>query len=339
MRPIRPLINISKMKKAGLLSFIVILKLCSISIFGQEIDWIKKSDIPIQISKAKAAVVRGKIYIIGGATPSFNGFSTVNYEYSPETDSWSKKKDIPTGRTNYAIAVVQNKIYVIGGDPFSDKVEVFDPLSNSWNSVSNMPSKRQHISCAVVDDKIYVIGGFEDVCCPPFPEKCDWDKCAKISDLNQVYDPKTDSWKTLKPIPTKRHGHDIAAANGKIYVIGGMGNSTSIWSPLDIVEEYNPATDTWLEKNKMPTPRDGFGLSVINNNIYVFGGWNTENQQTNETVLYDTRTNNWHYSTKIPVKTGAFAYATIGEKIFFFGGDKEDYQQIYSFNYEGVILK
>lgn len=326
------------MKKRKQFYFIILLNLVSISTFGQDINWIKKSDTPIPISKAKAAIVDGKIYVIGGISPQSQGFSTANYEYDPKTDSWTRKKDIPTGRINYAIAVVLGKIYVIGGDPFMNKVEVYDPKTNTWDSVSSMPTPRQHVSCAVVADKVYVIGGLENVCCPPFPERCDWEKCTKISDKNQVFDPKTGNWETLKSMPSPRHGHDIISVNGKIYAIGGMGNKASMWTPLNTVEEYDPLADTWTKKKEMPTARDGFGYSVQNNKIYLFGGWVTEQLQTNKTIVYDTNTNIWTVSTNIPVKTGAFAYATIGDKVYFFGGDKEDYSEIYSYNYEGMVL-
>jgi N-acetylneuraminic acid mutarotase len=327
------------MKKTRIFLLFIFLKLISISVFSQVITWSKNSDLPLPISKAKAAYVNGKIYLIGGVSPQSHGFNTSNYEYDPSSDSWAGKNDIPAGRINYAVAVVKGKIYVIGGDPFMNKVEVYDPEYDKWDSVRSMPTKRQHISCAVVDDKIYVIGGLQNLCCPPFPESCDWEKCTKISDKNEVFDPATGCWKTLKSMPSPRHGLEVVSVNGKIYAIGGMGNKTSMWDPLDKVEEYDPAIDTWTSKTEMTAPRDGFGYSVRNNSIYLFGGWVSDQNQTPTTIIYDTQSDIWTYSNNIPVKTGAFAYATAGGKIYFFGGDKEDYSEIYSFNYEGVILK
>jgi N-acetylneuraminic acid mutarotase len=327
------------MKNNGFFLLVFILNLISIFAFSQNIIWTKKADSPVPISKVKAAFVNGKIYLFGGTTPQSNGFSRTNYVYDPASDTWSRKKDIPTGRINYALAVILGKIYVIGGDPFLNIVEVFDPKSDTWDSVTRMPTGRQHVSCAVADNKIYVIGGLENVCCPSFPERCDWEKCTKISDKNEVFDPATGYWKTLKSMPSPRHGLDLVTVNGKIYAIGGMGNKTSMWYPLNKVEEYDPATDIWTAKGEMPSPRDGFGYSVKNNSIYLFGGWVTDQKQTVSTIIYNTKTDIWTPANNLPVKTGAFAYVTAGDKIYFFGGDKEDYSEIYSFNYEGVILK
>lgn len=324
------------MKNIGLI-FITILTFIPVNVSSQSITWERRSDIPIPISKAKASVVKGKIYIMGGVSPSFRGFSVTNFEYDPKTDSWTKKKDMPTGRTNYAMAVVENKIYLIGGDPFLNKVDVYDPESDVWDTVSRMPSKRQHVSCSVVDNKIYVIGGLEDVCCPPYPERCNWEKCAIISNKNQVYDPKTDSWKNLSPLPTPRHGLDMVSINGKIYVIGGMGDKLSMWNSLNVVEEYDPITDSWSKKQSSPIPRDGYAYSAQNNKIYLFGGWISDSQQTDSTWVYNINSDTWTNSTKTPFKTGACAYATINSKIYLFGGDKEDYTEIYSITYDGEI--
>jgi len=40
------------------------------------------------------------------------------------------------------------------------------------------------------------------------------------------------------------------------------------------VEEYDPVTDTWTRKADMPTARLSHSASVVNEKIYVIGGWN-----------------------------------------------------------------
>ena len=59
--------------------------------------------------------------------------------------------------------------------------------------------------------------------------------------------------------------------NGKIYVIGGFGGKGNP-DLLKPVEEYDSATDTWLLKTRVPTPRVLFGVSVMHKEIYVIGG-------------------------------------------------------------------
>ena len=52
-------------------------------------------------------------------------------------------------------------------------------------------------------------------------------------------------------MPTARSGFGVTVVNGKIYAIGGSNSG----GYLRIVEEYNPATNTWTTKAIMPTAR------------------------------------------------------------------------------------
>ncbi len=54
---------------------------------------------------------------------------------------------------------------------------------------------------------MYVIGGWGD---------------GKAGGVNYEYDPATDKWTKKKPMPRPAHHAALAAANGKIYVMGGF---------------------------------------------------------------------------------------------------------------------
>jgi N-acetylneuraminic acid mutarotase len=47
---------------------------------------------------------------------------------------------------------------------------------------------------------------------------------------NEAYDPATDTWRAMAPMPTARHGLGAAVVDGSIYVMSGgtePGGSTS----------------------------------------------------------------------------------------------------------------
>jgi hypothetical protein len=76
-------------------------------------------------------------------------------------------------------------------------------------------------------------------------------------------------------MPTAREELSTTAVDGIIYAIGGNG----AYSGMDItnalhstVEAYDPATDTWIEKPDMPTPRAGLSASTVGKMIYAIGG-------------------------------------------------------------------
>ena len=131
-----------------------------------------------------------------------------------------------------------------------------------------MPTSRAVPATAVVDNKIYVIGGYSGI-----------DRLIvnlKNLDVVEMYDPQTDTWvrKQGMSIPRKQFGVGVVA--GKIYAIGGYVHPRdqkpgAPWR-IDLVEAYDPATDTWVKRANMPTKRDGFGVGVVNNHIYAIGG-------------------------------------------------------------------
>jgi hypothetical protein len=83
------------------------------------------------------------------------------------------------------------------------------------------------------------------------------------------------SWMSKAPMQQARAGLGVAAANGKIYAIGGSTASEQYPPPGGFVgtnEEYDPKTDTWTTKAPMPTPRDYFAIATYQNKIYCIGG-------------------------------------------------------------------
>ncbi len=46
------------------------------------------------------------------------------------------------------------------------------------------------------------------------------------------------SWMDFERVPTPRHGHAMAAANGRVYVIGGADEP--IFAAVDVVESFAP---------------------------------------------------------------------------------------------------
>jgi N-acetylneuraminic acid mutarotase len=129
-------------------------------------------------------------------------------------------------------------------------------------------------------------------------------------------------------MPTARNHVFAGAVNGKIYVIGGRLTSPfiTVASNLDVVEEYDPATNTWDgsgARTPMPTPRSGGGWATYNGKIYVAGG----EIQTRQLVgafraleAYDPATNSWSILQSLPIPRHGVATAVVGNKIHFVSG-------------------
>lgn len=109
------------------------------------------------------AVVRGKIYAVGGLDHLWAPLNTAE-RYDPQNNQWLAIPSMSTCRWSLGVAVLDDKLYAIGGSDNreceSNSVEVFDPETNAWNqSVAAMNAGRRCLGVAVVNDTIYVVGG------------------------------------------------------------------------------------------------------------------------------------------------------------------------------------
>lgn len=123
-----------------------------------------KTPIPTALVIPGVAVVKDKIYVIGGIDAQNNFLNTV-FEYDASTDTWATKAPMPTARYSMGAAVVKNKIYAIGGT-FGGPVNIvekYNPITDTWVGKASMSIKRVYLSADSVKHKIYVIGGLNGV--------------------------------------------------------------------------------------------------------------------------------------------------------------------------------
>ena len=86
----------------------------------------------------------------------------------------------------------------------------------------------------------------------------------------EAYDPATDSWRKLAPLPESYGRVALAAValDGLIYAIGGF----EVYEESDTVDAYDPATDRWKSGRRMPTKRQSLAAVILNGLVYAVGG-------------------------------------------------------------------
>jgi len=128
-----------------------------------------------------------------------------------------------------------------------------------------------------------------------------------------------ESWTKKSPMQVARSYTGVAVVNGKIYVIGGDALYQIGWGEfhdaLNITEEYNPETDTWVFKEPIPTPRYRFAVAVYQNKIYCIGG-KTNDGVTGVNEVYDPATDTWETKTAMPTPRMGLQANIVDKKIY-----------------------
>ena len=83
-------------------------------------------------------------------------------------------------------------------------------VADSRSVTAAMPTPRSGQGLATYNGKIYIAGGEEKNYHIEGPLRDD-----------EVFDPAANDWDRLPSMPTARHGVNVAAYNGKLFVIGG----------------------------------------------------------------------------------------------------------------------
>jgi hypothetical protein len=224
------------------------------------------------------------------------------------------------------VQVTAHTIKVIAYDNLNYTAEVSRQV-NVWCGVekSPMPTQRYYFSSHVVDGKIYVVGGYNPDAgnaADAGGSGVDNPDAVPVFDVVEVYDPVTDAWTSVSPIPNSgRAAHAGCVIDGKIYIFGGDEGYN--WVPY--VEEYDPVTDTWTSKT--PIPRDeGMGIGMftcaaMHGNAYISGGFAAENAAA--VGEYNPVRDRWRIKTGMNIGRHDPAGCTFNGEIYVFGGCPE----------------
>ena len=232
-------------------------------------SWKSLAPLPTKRGAAVAVEVGGKIYVIGGATtvagskdPYFTFFGpslvlTTNEVFDPATNKWESRRSMSVARNHAYAAAVNGKIYVIGGRTGhafilsatnTDVVEEYTPVSDTWSAPKErMPTPRSGGAWGTDGRRIYVAGG-----------EVTTKELVGAFRAVEAYEPATNSWISLPPMPMPRHGIAGAVIGNELHLVSGMIQSAGALSFLDPRLEVHTGQHDVLELNFFfPTPQMG----------------------------------------------------------------------------------
>ncbi len=301
--------------------------------------WKMAAPLPKAAGELVAATVQGKIYVLSGLDnapgPATHTPTGYNWAYDPAADAWTAKRPMPVPAHHVMVEVFGDKIYLFGGfvrpptvvawQPTSNTWE-YDPATDAWKALAPMPTPRGAGEAVEVGGRIYVIGGVRST------KPGDPGAPIPLGSTDQIvvgtveaYDPATNTWQARSSMPTARNHFFAGAANGRIYAIDGRIGAVFVGMSdvIDLVEEYDPATDHWAYKSRAPTPRGDVTGGEHDGSLYVLGGefqdmarkmtfWAAE--------VFNPATNTWTTLPHMQVARHGFAAAFVGSQLHVMGG-------------------
>jgi N-acetylneuraminic acid mutarotase len=176
--------------------------------------WVLRAPMPTPRSAGAAAVLDGKIYVVGGRPPAGPQLEM----YDPAADTWTVLPDMPTARNHLAAGFIDGKLYVVGGrfgggfnSELTNITEVYDPATGSWTAGPPAPTIRSGMGFAGVGHCLYVFGG-------------EWNRADPrgVFSQTEALDPRTGTWYELTKMTTPMHGQIGGAVfDGVIHIAGG----------------------------------------------------------------------------------------------------------------------
>ncbi len=118
-------------------------------------------------------------------------------------------------------------------------------------------------TCAVhYSGKVYVFGGAhqDGVQFPP-----------PVNSV-EAFDIGTRTWSYVASMPTATYGSTCGEIGGLIYLVGGRVPKVNSSENGDVVQVYNPSSDTWSRGPSLRTLRSWLGGAVLGGKFYALGG-------------------------------------------------------------------
>lgn len=275
--------------------------------------WADVAPLPATLDHIQGVELGGKIYYLGGLINWPSPATNTVYIYNPATNTFTQGANMPRPRGAGGVAVHNGKIYYAGGLNQGVAVnwfDVYDPAANTWTQLPNMPHARDHFQAAVVGGKFWAIGGRLQAInsivtyneaydltagtwqagLAPLPSTRAGFAVAALGNeifviggegngatfsTNEAYNTATNTWRTLAPMPTARHGIEATVCNGGLYIAAG-GTIQGGAGPTNVQQVFFPGgTATTCGSGPPPPPPPGTTIAQDAFTRTVSSGWGT----------------------------------------------------------------
>lgn len=216
----------------------------------------------------------------------------------------AKLPPLPDKISSFGAAIVGDDLYVYGGHIGGAHQHSKDNLSHKFSRLRlAAPSEWETLPVGVAlqspalvahGGKVYRLGGLT-----AHNAQKEVEKLESVTDF-ECFDPKTNRWTKLPPLPEPRSSHDAVVVGDLLYVMGGWDlGKEQAWHETAYVADLSQASPEWKPLPKQPFKRRALAVAEHQGKIYALGGIDDKTPSLDVDV-YDPATRQWSIGPKIP---------------------------------------
>lgn len=220
--------------------------------------WEEGRDLPVAVNHPMSAVGGDTLYVLGGylgplSEPTDRAFAL------RDDGRWLELPPMPEARAAGGAGVVGSKIYVVGGvgpEGLAETTLAFDTRMGLWVTLPGLLMPREHLGVGSFDGRVYAVGGRTGGI------------GTNLGDA-EAFNPRTETWRPLPPMPTPRGGLAAAATSNGFVVAPGGEESGGTFTEAEALDTRE---GRWVALPPLPAPRHGLGVAAVGTTVYVIAG-------------------------------------------------------------------
>lgn len=303
-------------------------------------NWHSTTPLPAPSSGHCSVVHDGRIYVVGGSTPTSGirsdkvRYASVQSDGHIDSDGWLFTEPLLDPRIFGAannVVIYNDRIYVLGGSAnqpgWIERDTVWytsfnpDGTIGDWITTTSLPYHVGDISAVAWNDRIYILAGWTGF---------DYYNYVHYAEIDS--DGSLGSWITTTSLPERRaHGHRAVVHNGIIYFMGGTTGYTGpptihneiYYAPIQASGEVGAWTETAL-----PVGLSTFSAFVYGEDIFVMGGENEslalDDRVYKAHINPDGSLDSWVEWGRLPERLHVHSSVVLDDRVYMIGGGRED---------------
>jgi uncharacterized GH25 family protein len=215
---------------------------------------------------------------------------------------------LPEPLASFGGVVLDGWLYVYGGHDGEEHQHSAANLSNHFRRIKlnggktweelPMQTPLQGLPLVAHGGKLYRVGGL-GIRNATLKDKEDDHSSAEFAE----YNPSTNKWTTLAPLPAARSSHNAVVIGDRLYVIGGWnleGKLPGTWEPDALFYDFANSKTGW---QKLPQPefkRRALALGYWNGKLVAMGGMDEKADISMDVFLFDPAAQKWSKGPSLP---------------------------------------